>query len=236
MPRLHQDWECRRSVQELLERHNLDSLIPTTVVEALTEEVQKSLEREPRPKKSQTGEQAPRRRLLKALGHAGKLLEYKLRGITRANSFKARYASLNQELNHPDVRIFLAIPTPYRYLERLIQCADAGQMTSQQLRALMVFIKRALRPTGVRPGRPTQRRSVIVRAGCNAWRRSGRQLFRTWNPKTDHTDGAMADFIRDLLKLCCLPMTESALDSAIQKAIPEIERRLGAGPDHPQLR
>jgi hypothetical protein len=231
---LHQSWKSRDSVLELLERHNLDLLVPDAALEALSKEVQKSLVLKPRPKKSLTREQAPRKRLLKALGHAKKLLEYKLRRVTLADSVKTRYRSLDKELNHLDVRVFLTIPTPYPYLERLIQCVEKGQLTTWQLRALITFINRALRRNGAPPGRPWERRrTIIVRAGCNAWRRSGCALSRTWNPRTDTTDGALADFIRDLLTLCRLTMTESALDSAIKEAIPDIERRLGAGPDHP---
>jgi hypothetical protein len=220
-------------IRDLLERHNLRPVDAATVVENLAKEIHKSSELPARSKKSETGDQAPRKRLSKARAHAKKLLEYRQAGISRANPLRTRYASLNEELNHFDVRIVLAIPTPYPYLERLIQCADAGQMTSRQLRALIVFIERALRPAGGRPGRPMQRRAIVVHAACNAWRRSGCVLSRTWNAATDRTDGPLADFIRDLLVLCRLPMSESALDSAIQKVIPEIERRLGTGPGYP---
>lgn len=134
---------------------------------------------------------------------------------------------LRDALTGFDAIVWLAVPIPQ--VRSVLHRLKAGRrLDAAELTKLIDALDRTSSAPGARSGRPMELRTAVVRAGCIAWFRAGRKLSRTWDPLDERVVGPLASFVRDLLDICDLEMSDAALSSALQTALLHIQ-------NHPTL-
>lgn len=219
-----------RRVAALLRKHKLKN-VPQSTAEMLVKTIVKSHRLKPRPKKTKGKEPSPRERLKVARTHATKLLKYANTGASHANSIAKQSDWLSSALDHWDAVIWLALANPPVDVPELLNKPVHG---SDALIGLVRSLDAALSTNnGTRTGRPVEKVTLIVRAGCIAWIRAGRKRGYRWDQVAAAVVGPLPRFIRDLLSLCAvassnrrLRPTDAALHSALKVAIPYCKRVL----------
>jgi hypothetical protein len=209
------DHDYRRA-RMLFNKHRL--VVPASVIEMIAKTIAKRYKLGLRP--------SPRKRMIKALAHASRLLEYAERGAKSprlAASVSKRSASLSRVLSDFDVGARLAMTARIdiddvldriNRLNRLKQ-PQAGRLLKDVLIRLISALKAELSATG-KSGRPREETAHVLRGACRAWLLAGRTEKCTWDYYSGTTKGPLAKFARDLLKQCRLEVPE---DSALYRAL-----------------
>lgn len=218
------------TVDRLLQQHKFDiePVTPAacTMLEATRTNLADTIGRCRRSSKPSV--QQTRKRLRTALTHAQALLLYTQKRPTHADSVEKRTKKLHDALNGFDIVIWLEVPISR--VRSILSRLKAGKtLGADELTRLVRAINDTLSTAGARTGRPMKRSTVVVRAGCVAWLRAGRNPSRSWNDAKSCATGKLAAFLRDLFHACDMRVADTALYSAIGEAIPFIT-------SHPNLR
>ncbi len=208
-------WTYRDLVRQLLKRHRLH--VPECTVAMLTNAVTSC----------RRGRRAPftiaetRKRFGIALEEATVLSEYTRKPPSRRETFTNRVEKLRNELSSLEAIVWLETPMPR--VRSVIHNLRAGRvLNANELATLIESLTAALSSGGGRTGRPRAATTFVVRAGCIAWFRAGRrETYNTWRSEGSGKDFAnqpLGRFLRDLLNMCWLYLSDAALYSATTEA------------------
>ena len=206
-------------VKALLARHNLQ--VPENTSSMLVKTVMSSR----RAKKLSGGRNPIREQLRTALTHVHALLRYTEKRPTRFDSIKKRSKTLREALDSPEAVVWLGVAVPAIDVPGLLHRLDVGTLNGDELTSLAQAIGNALSTDGARAGRPMERSTSVVRAGCIAWFRGHRKdSYNTWSQ--DFSNAPLAKFLRDLLSNCWLHLSDVALYSAAKTARRDLRNRI----------
>ncbi|MGO9592270.1 MAG: hypothetical protein ACLQFT_20615 [Steroidobacteraceae bacterium] len=207
------------TAKTLLDQHGLT--LPDGTVEMLAKTIQKCSILEPRPKKQKGKDASPRERLRVALTHARKLFQYTERRPSHSTSIPNRIDSLCDALNHLDAVVWLGVASPPVDVTSFIEQLKNSDLAENrdELSKLIQSLKNVLSAAGERSGRPIARRALVVRAGCIAWLRAGKDVPDRYWWLNKMKEEPLTDFICDLLKTCKVTMPAKAMYSAIVLAL-----------------
>ncbi len=209
-------------VRKLLSKHGLR--VPESTADMLTRTVT-SCRRGWKPNARQA---VTRQRLGGALTHAEALIRYTKKAPARAESTQTRSESLRDALNSLDAVVWLGVAVPRIDVPSLLDRLDTGSLEYDELTRLAQAITRTLSVDDGPTGRPMERSTAVVRAGCIAWFRAHRKdSYNTWS--SDFSTGPLPRFLRDLLNCCWLYLSSQALYSATKDARRDIRNR------HPRI-
>jgi hypothetical protein len=205
-------------IRKLLSKHGLR--VPEGTIEMLT----KTLISCRRGWQPTTGQDDTRQRLRMALVHAEALRRYIKKPPERPTSIATRSESLRAALDGLDAVVWLAVSVPPIDVSSLLDRLDTDGLDGEELTRLLQAIDYALAANGKRTGRPVERATSVVRAGCIAWFRAGRRdSYNTWS--RDFAAEPLPSFLRDLLHCCWLDLSAEALYSATKAARRDIRNR-----------
>lgn len=203
------------AIDALLTRFGL--AVPDSTLRMLTSTlVTARCQAAPRPE----GSRSPVPAAAKALAHARKVLEYVRHPPARKDSLPKRAASLHAAMLGSGILAFdlsLHLKIPVAEYSDFLDSLLRGDPSADVLSLVIEALEKVSGPdrNWQSVGRPISQTTTVVRAACIAWMRAERAVRFSWDESAERLDGALPDFIRDLLGCC------NGTDTAVAK----IERR-----------
>jgi hypothetical protein len=230
----------RPATNALLERHEL--CVPDTTAEMLANTIRKSTLLGPRRARKGDSDPTPRERLRQARQAAQRLLSYATERVSHSTSIATQWKKLHDAINHPTMFVWIPvsvsnIPQLLKKLSPLLDVKVAGaakpllQTVTAELTALVHFVAENEKQRGSTTGRPKDWPGTVIRGGCIAWHRSGRDAeFAAQKGTSGQRQRARAEalgnFIRDLLAMCGITLGDDALRTAVSSAWSDVRRLL----------
>lgn len=163
-----------------------------------------------------------------AAGYVRKLLDYKVKPPSRAESVPNLCKKLASTLLNGPLAIDLGLSESYPASDfvALLEALEGGSPDTQSLQLLDDALSAVIAQSSGKQcgGRPWGSKRAIVRAGLVAWLRAGRTIRDyTWDAANEELTGALPEFLFALLAACGLAMSPVALNQAIRKDMDELQ-------------
>lgn len=209
-------FECRAAVASLLTSHGMEP--PKNTIELLEELVVRVRFSE----RAEKGEpRSPSKALHRAKRYVQSLLKYLESPPTRPDSVPKLCTKLRRAIGGlagVEILIFkMSEGGEFRYKE-LDESLMSCQPDADSLQELLDTLQRMPKGNWESVGRPHGLHWEVIRTGCIAWRRAGRNPSYSWAEDEGVLKGEMPGFLRDLIALCKIPkLSHTALHGALYR-------------------
>lgn len=155
----------------------------------------------------------------KALGQTHKLRRYLDQPPTRKSSLPNWRGKLHETIGKDwHLYFHLAVEMGAGRIAGIVDALESGTIDADSLDALIEALDATIRKDWKGVGRPGSIAKKAVRTGCIVWIRAGHPEWSyTWNNYSERPEGALADFLRDLMASCGRVVSGSTLRSHVDE-------------------